>query len=296
MLAWWQGLAAFAALTPLGAIVQGPGLARRTAAVLLATGTLSIPFLVAREPRLGVTACALLCALGPLKSLQLWLDPVHHSVGLRVWHCLMPFDARRARRVTPGLDRPAVTALVLNLAAAAVGGWLVGSADGLRGPAHEALRIAAGLLGLYGFTSAAAAVYVLVHRLIGIAIPAMMDAPILSRSIAEFWGRRWNRTIHEMLRDAFYRPLARRRQPRLGVLAAFLGSAALHFWVVVFAVGPWPALVAASFFVVQAVLALAEDRLRVRRWRPAAARAWTLGAFALSAPLFIEPFLRALGL
>jgi D-alanyl-lipoteichoic acid acyltransferase DltB (MBOAT superfamily) len=164
------------------------------------------------------------------------------------------------------------------------------------GPQGTALRLAAGVVAIYGGTSGLADAYVLAHRLAGIEVPAFMRHPILSKTIAEFWSVRWNRAVHGMLRGALYRPLARRGLARTGVLASFAGSAALHFWIVIFSTNAWLALQMASFFLVQGVLALVENGLRVRRWRPAAARAWTVGTFALSSPLFVEPFLRGLGI
>lgn len=296
MIPWWQGLLAIGAGTVVGPLVLGPRIARRVVAALVALATLSVPFLVAGGPALGVTACALLCVLGPIKLVQLGFDPVARSASFRVWHASMPFDARQSRRVAPGLDPSTGLALVGHTAALGLGLWVIAWAGTLDGLAAPAVRFVAGMVGVYCGTAAAAALYEVGHRLVGVEIPPLMRAPILSRSIAEFWGRRWNRPVHELLRAAFFAPLARRGWVRAGFFAAFLGSAVLHLWIVVFALGPKPATIMAAFFVVQGLLALVEDRLRVRRWRPAAAHAWTLGTFTLSAPLFIEPFLRALGI
>jgi hypothetical protein len=49
-----------------------------------------------------------------------------------------------------------------------------------------------------------------------------------------------------------------------------------------------------AFFFVQPLLILLERRMKVRRWRPAAARGWTLSALAVTCPLIVEPTLQIL--
>ncbi len=296
MIPWWLGLAAIASCIVLGALAVGAGAVRRAAAALVGVASLSVPFFVAGGPKLAITFCALFSVLAPIKILQLSVDPVPRSPAFRVWHAAMPFDARKTRPVERGLPPRAAALLALHGVTCLIGVSVALWAATLPEPTRRGVRLAAGIVGVYGGTQVMAALYVLGHRLIGVEVPPIMRAPILARSIAEFWSLRWNRAVHELLRSAFYAPLARRGLARTGVFAAFLGSAVLHFWIVVFTLGPRWALVMSGFFVVQGVLALVEDRLRVRRWRPAAARAWTLGTFALSAPLFVEPFLRALGI
>jgi hypothetical protein len=47
-----------------------------------------------------------------------------------------------------------------------------------------------------------------------------------------------------------------------------------------------------AFFLVQPPLIAVERRMKVRRWRPAAGRAWTLAALAIASPLLVEPALQ----
>jgi hypothetical protein len=62
-----------------------------------------------------------------------------------------------------------------------------------------------------------------------------------------------------------------------------------------FVLGGWKiGAVFGAFFLVQPLLIAAERRLAVRRWRPAAGRAWTLTALAITSPLVIEPSLQFL--
>ncbi|HEY1956120.1 MAG TPA: MBOAT family protein [Polyangiaceae bacterium] len=129
------------------------------------------------------------------------------------------------------------------------------------------------------------------------------DAPILARSVTEFWGRRWNRTIHVWLDENAFRPAMRaaRRRTRnrslslaAGVLAAFGASAILH-GVPMLVVYPSYAAPMTAFFLLHGLIVVFEARLGVARWPALAAHAWTLGIFALTAPLFVEPLLRAMG-
>jgi hypothetical protein len=147
--------------------------------------------------------------------------------------------------------------------------------------------------------------------LAGLDIGLLHDAPVLARTVSEFWSRRWNRAVHAWLDEMAFRPAMRlvlRRRPRAprvaararlamaaGVMAAFAASAVLHFipiWVVYDA---GYALSMAAFFWIHGVVVVAEARLGVARWPAGRARLWTWSVFALTAPLFVEPLLRAMG-
>ena len=49
--------------------------------------------------------------------------------------------------------------------------------------------------------------YRLNAALMDIHVPASMLSPYLSRSVSEFWSRRWNLSVQSMLYDAFYRSI-----------------------------------------------------------------------------------------
>jgi len=67
--------------------------------------------------------------------------------------------------------------------------------------------------------------------LMGIPLPMELRHrhPLLSESLKEFWGIRWNPIVGKLLQDSFYKPLKRLKVSRTGcVLACFTGSALLH--------------------------------------------------------------------
>jgi hypothetical protein len=50
-----------------------------------------------------------------------------------------------------------------------------------------------------------------------------------------------------------------------------------------------------AFFVIHGVVVVIEAKLGAARWPRAIGHVWTLGVFAITAPLFVEPLLQSLG-
>ena len=130
---------------------------------------------------------------------------------------------------------------------------------------------------------------------IGVDIGPLHDAPILARTVGEFWNRRWNRAIHAWLNEFAFRPVAKRAGVAMGVMAAFGASAVLHFIPLCIAYDPKWACAMGAFFLIHGVVVVIESKLGVARWPRALGHAWTLAVFAITAPLFIEPLLQSLG-
>jgi hypothetical protein len=65
-------------------------------------------------------------------------------------------------------------------------------------------------------------------RSAGINAVPLMSSPLLARSLAEFWGRRWNTAFHELANRFTFRPLRRVAGPAGATLLAFLISGVLH--------------------------------------------------------------------
>eukprot|EP00516_Mucochytrium_quahogii_P000847 CAMPEP_0203744018 /NCGR_PEP_ID=MMETSP0098-20131031/236_1 /ASSEMBLY_ACC=CAM_ASM_000208 /TAXON_ID=96639 /ORGANISM=" , Strain NY0313808BC1" /LENGTH=300 /DNA_ID=CAMNT_0050631427 /DNA_START=71 /DNA_END=970 /DNA_ORIENTATION=- len=67
----------------------------------------------------------------------------------------------------------------------------------------------------------------------GTLIKGICDAPYKSLSVQEFWGRRWNRPVHFMLKRHIYKPLRRRYTQNFAMFAVFLVSGfyhVIHLW------------------------------------------------------------------
>ena len=160
----------------------------------------------------------------------------------------------------------------------------------------ELLRIGAGVALLYASVAIIAGVIALLFMAAEYSLPPIHRHPIAARSVGEFWGRRWNIVVSAWLRTFVFMPIANRNHIGLGIMLAFLVSGVLHGWLLLFPVGVWAALSQLLFFLIQGVVVLAENRLRIHTWPVAAARAWTLIILLASSPLFIEPGLRLFGL
>lgn len=120
----------------------------------------------------------------------------------------------------------------------------------------------------------------------------LMRSPLASRSLTEFWGRRWNLAFSEMTAVGVYRPVEKWGGKRLGSVLSFLFSGWLHELAIslpVMAGFGLPSL----YFALHAGLVQIE-RIFERGKRPIErlgwlARAWTLGWLALPLLLLFHP-------
>jgi hypothetical protein len=143
-------------------------------------------------------------------------------------------------------------------------------------------------------------------RALGVPVEKQFQAPIRATSLADFWGRRWNRAFADFARALVVRPLARRMGPRAAGLAAFVVSGLVHELAITLpAHGGYggPTL----YFLIQGAFAQAEAlrpiRRRLRRY-PILGWIWTVTVVLGPAPLLfpapfldhvVLPFLAALG-
>ena len=86
------------------------------------------------------------------------------------------------------------------------------------------------------------------------------DYPFLSKSIREFWGRRYNRLVGTLLKESIFDPI--RRLPysssMIAALASFIMSGILHAHVAVGAFGASSPLPSFIFFILQGIACCAE--------------------------------------
>jgi len=143
-------------------------------------------------------------------------------------------------------------------------------------------------------------------RSLGFDAQPLMNHPMRSTSLGEFWGQRWNTAFRDLTYRSLFRPLTSRLGPRLGLLAGFLFSGVMHELVMSFpARGGYggPTL----YFAIQGAAILVE-RSRFGR-RTGLGTGWQGRAFmmlVLIAPVFflfhrpfvirvIVPFMQAVG-
>lgn len=65
-------------------------------------------------------------------------------------------------------------------------------------------------------------------QIVGTPVERIMNAPYRSASLAEFWGRRWNRAFRFAAHRWIFQPLTPRIGARLAALACFVVSGLLH--------------------------------------------------------------------
>ncbi len=100
----------------------------------------------------------------------------------------------------------------------------------------------------------------------GTAMRPILVTPVAARSLRDFWGKRWNLAMSAWLYRFIFLPLARRHHPNLGLVCAFLVSAAMHAWLPLAALGASTAFSLGAFFCLQGVFVLIEDGLHVPAW------------------------------
>mmetsp|Transcript_5815 Transcript_5815/g.11388 ORF Transcript_5815/g.11388 Transcript_5815/m.11388 type:complete len:424 (+) Transcript_5815:32-1303(+) len=71
--------------------------------------------------------------------------------------------------------------------------------------------------------------------LFGIRTLDVFDNPMFgSTSVSDFWGRRWNRLVHGVLKRGVYKPVRKQSNSKtIAALAAFIASGALHEYILV---------------------------------------------------------------
>jgi hypothetical protein len=300
----WQELGLIWLPWLAGALVFSVGLAlcasgraaQRALSVALAAIGLLAPFVAPRHPLLRAIL-SLYLAWAFINIIELAREQRPRSWRFRAAQVLVLHDLRRdayaRENRTPDVRPNLLLSAILAGAGALVCWYCVYWADALPAPSLRWLcRYSAGLLLTYLAVEAVVRLLSFLYRAVGLRPPRLHDHPILSRSIAEFWGRRWNRIVGAWLGAVAFTPLSARGHPRLGIVLAFVLSALLHVYFTWAAVGLGLACTMASFFLVQPVLLLLERWLRVRNWPRLWQRAWTLGTLIALSPLFVEPFLR----
>ncbi|MBI5517747.1 MAG: hypothetical protein HY909_28505 [Deltaproteobacteria bacterium] len=279
----------------LGAALTGSPTRRWGVYLLGAAVGLGAPWCIPREPVLGRLLVGFSVVTLLLRGLDLTRASVPAPLGLRVVHAVSVVDSNQLVRGVPFLHGHALLRLLAFLALAAPTGYGTRALGQVPGWGPWALRQLLGTAFLYALVEVLLGTILLGYGLAGLRAPVLHRDPVLSRTLREFWGERWNRSIHESLWRHGFSPLARRGYGRAGIAVAFLASALLHVYLAAFAVDLRASLGVGLFFLAQGALVLVERRLGVPRWPSWAQRAWTVAALAGTVPLFLQGVLGALG-
>ena len=143
-------------------------------------------------------------------------------------------------------------------------------------------------------------------RAAGVNAQPLMNWPLLSQSVSEFWGKRWNRAFRDITHRFLFRPVAPRWGATAGLIAVFLLSGVVHDLVISLPPGAGYGLPTLYFVIQGAALLLEHSTFAKRvglgkRWR---GRAFTVvvvfgPACALFHPWFVRevilPFLDVIG-
>lgn len=171
-------------------------------------------------------------------------------------------------------------------------------------PGHPMLGGWAGMIGLVLFLHFGTFHFIaLMWQRKGLSVRPIMQRPLVSCSLSELWGKRWNLGFRALSHAWLFQPLQRRFGPVAGTMGAFLTSGLLHDLVISVPARAGYGLPTA-YFLLQGLAVLAERSEAGKRFglgRGATGWMWTalvaLGpVYALFHPWFVMrvmvPFLR----
>lgn len=121
-------------------------------------------------------------------------------------------------------------------------------------------------------------------QMVGIPVKPLFERPLASRSLKEFWTRRWNLAFVEMNRRLFMPGLTKRFGLGRAIVGTFLISGALHEMAISYPAGSgWGGPM--GYFAIQAALVAIERRLPRSRW-------FTWAAILLPLPILFHSAFR----
>jgi alginate O-acetyltransferase complex protein AlgI len=196
--------------------------------------------------------------------------------ALGYWTLWPGMDARPFAETRPA---PGTGLMAWGLCKMALGAALLSVRTGLRAVDIPIVFVGIGLLVHFGLCDVLAGFW----RGRGVRVERLFVNPAASRTLGEFWGRRWNRAFHAVAHEVVFRPVTRRWGGGAGILATFLFSGLLHEVLISVPVGAGYGL-PTLYFVLHGFLVLAE-----RRWG-LSGRVWTLFWVLAPLPLLFHPW------
>mmetsp|Transcript_43611 Transcript_43611/g.69757 ORF Transcript_43611/g.69757 Transcript_43611/m.69757 type:complete len:312 (-) Transcript_43611:16-951(-) len=128
----------------------------------------------------------------------------------------------------------------------------------------------------------------------GLELPDLNRCPLVSTTLREFWGKRWDTVIQEILQHYIYVPLRHRSVSHpVAVFCTFAASGLIHVWPLIFAgLGLWSFLSVMCYFISQCLLLYVEESIKVPTWSSAILKnSWVLIAAGVPLPLIVDPTL-----
>jgi predicted DCC family thiol-disulfide oxidoreductase YuxK len=119
----------------------------------------------------------------------------------------------------------------------------------------------------------------------------IMEQPLRSTSVAEFWGRRWNGAFNDLALGLVFRPVARRTGVAVVTLVAFAVSGLIHEFVISLPAGAGFGL-PTGYFILQGLAILAQRKLAALQGD---ITGWLFTMIVVAGPaywLFHPPFVR----
>ncbi|MEM6531004.1 MAG: MBOAT family protein [Myxococcota bacterium] len=273
-------LGAAAAGLALAGALYGPSPTRKglSLAVSLCLPALAWNIPASAPATAGLTA--ILTALAAFKWVQSHADDDRGGLAYRIWQWTSLFDVRLARRARPSLEFGLIARSSAGLALFAAARFTIQSrpADGV--------SYLLGVVAVISLADAVSGAVRVTHAAFGWKVGPIMDNTFVPKSVENFWGRRWNRTVSRWLRRIVFRPTARRYGALAGLVSAFAVSAAVHFYITCVPLGVTDGLLCGAFFLLQIPLIVIERRVIP----PAARRPYAYAALLLTAPAFVLPF------
>lgn len=156
----------------------------------------------------------------------------------------------------PGMDAPGFLVEALPTHRPKLSEWIAAIAKTLAGATLIFFAMAKSsqgpglLVGWVGLTGMALVLHFGIFHLLalawrtnGIDVKPIMQAPVIAKSVGEFWDRRWNTAFNQLVFRHVFRPLARQVNIKAACMAAFLVSGLIHDLVISIPAGGgygWP--------------------------------------------------------
>ena len=127
-------------------------------------------------------------------------------------------------------------------------------------------------------------------RLFGVPVKELFIAPYQSKSLKEFWGKRWNLAFSEMTALVAYRPLKDRFGVKIAMFCSFLLSGLLHEIAISFPVNAGYGLPLSYFFIHGLVMLAESESAWVQKIirHPGWSRIWVMGWLLVPMPLLFH--------